>query len=309
MNIRHASACRWYRVVVLCMLATQTWAAEPSLQTIPGEDRETLTIGYSAGLFKEVDVNDARAATQIWLRHMLQRSELALDARAVVLPGDVAATQAIREQEVDVLVLLPTEYLEVREQVDLVPMAIPLAVGQPGYEYGLLCRVDRSTDIAGLRGADVLIASMHTRALPQLWLDRLLGQHGQPDAARFFTSLMPSDNPGGAVLQVFFGKVAASVVSLATYGTMVELNPQLGRELHVLAESPLISPSVICATRLAYERYGETLEDAFVTFHADPEGSQVLSLFGVDQLVPFREAHLDPVRQLLSLGHGRPGGR
>ncbi len=256
-------------------------------------------VGYSGKLLTEVDANDARAATKVWLKHFMENIGRMEGSETVVLDGVESAVRGVRERRLDLLVLLPTEYLLLRQQIDMVPMLVSMIQGQPGFHLGLLCRIDAATALADLQDGDLLLADGGVGDLPRIWLDSVLCAAGQPTADIYFRQPRTVDRAARAVLPVFFGQAAACIVNLGAYDTMVELNPQLGREMRIVHKSPLLPMTVICARPDAYEDFGRALEQGMGTLHEDPEGQQILNIFGVDRLVPFREEYLDPVRALV----------
>ena len=266
---------------------------------VQAKEDQIVTVGYSEQLFAGVDINDARAATRVWMKHFMERIGRMEASKTVVVASVDDAVRGVRESQLDLLVLLPTEYLAVRAQIDIVPMLVSTSHGRQGYTLGLLCRAERRLALADLQGEDVLLADSGVGDLPRLWIDRALRDIDQPAADAFFRQVRTVDRVSGAVLPVFFGQALACIVSLDAYETMVEMNPQLGRELRVIEASAQIPISVICARPEAYEKFGDTLDESMRAMHDDPEGRQILSVFGVDRLLPFREESLDPVRALL----------
>jgi ABC-type phosphate/phosphonate transport system substrate-binding protein len=83
------------------------------------------------------------------------------------------------------------------------------------------------------------------------------------------------------------------------FDLLAELNPQLRTELMPIARSPGIAGGILSLRRDYNEQLRETLKDILCTLHQDPEGKQLLMLFKVDQLVPFKPEYLNTVEALL----------
>jgi hypothetical protein len=81
---------------------------------------------------------------------------------------------------------------------------------------------------------------------------------------------------------------------------MSELNPQVGSNLLVLAVSDPYLESITCIGRSGWpsERARQDLIQAMAEFHLEPNGRQILELFKVDQLVPFKDEYLNTARKL-----------
>lgn len=232
----------------------------------------------------------------VWIQQFMRERGRPEPVSTSLIHSVDEAVKGAASGRLDAFVLLPTEFLVARARTPLVPLLIPLGNNRPGYEYVLLSRT--GVDLDSLRQTDLLVASMHTRQLPILWLDGVLREHTPSSTHEWFKEIRQVHKVSGAILPVLFGDAGACLVTLSAFETMAELNPQVGRSLQVLATSQLFSPSVICVRPDVYDEFGTILDDAMRTMHKGAAGQQVLSLFGVDRLVPFRDEYLDPVIRL-----------
>lgn len=271
------------------------WLAT-GLTPAQGKPDGVLDIGYSTQTFTEVDVNDALAATQVWVSRFMHSIGRLEGARTQVFDTVDEALSGVRTEQLDLLVLLPTEYLDLRAQVHLVPL-LTSAQGILGARFGILGR-SGAEDVARMRDGRMLVAAGSSGNIPEMWLETVLAESSLPPAADHFREVSRVDRVTRAVLPVFFGQASGCVVNLNGYQTMVELNPQLGRELAVLHTSMPMPQAVICARPEINEAFGEILVEGMRSLHEDPEGRQVLSLFGIERLVHFQDEHLDAVRAL-----------
>ena len=201
---------------------------------------------------------------------------------------------------VDVIGMLPLEFLQIRDRVPLVPVFIGSVGDTPTYEYALYVRRDSGIQhLRQLRGASLLIEKGGKGSLAGIWLQTLvMKQTGKP--VGFFGTLREVDKISQAVLPVFFGNADACVAPVSTFDTMAELNPQLTRQIERIAVSPVLSRGPVCFRNDVLEEFGDVLVDALGSLHTDPRGQQILTLFHLDRLLPFEEGHLDGVRALMS---------
>lgn len=257
-----------------------------------------LDIAYSEAMFDAVDLNDALASVQVWLNDFMSKIGRHEKARAHVVRSVDEAARGVADARLDLLVLMSTDYLALREGTELIPLLTPLIDGLPGASYGLLCRAD--ADLQSVRGATVLVAGAGTSNVSSLWLDSVLHEQRLPPPAAWFGVVRTVPRTAAAVLPVFFGSVGACVVSLGSFATMCEMNPQLARELQILTRSPLLSSQVIAVRPQVYADYGVVLDEGMRALHKDPRGRQILQLLGLDQLIPFRHEHLASLRALLA---------
>jgi hypothetical protein len=87
------------------------------------------------------------------------------------------------------------------------------------------------------------------------------------------------------------------VVNRSSLDTMKEMNPQLGTQLQVLTNSVRLPESVICLHRDYTEVRGDVLS-GLADLHTEPRGQQVLLVFKIAKLLPFKPEYLDGARDL-----------
>lgn len=101
------------------------------------------------------------------------------------------------------------------------------------------------------------------------------------------------------MLPVFFGQADACLLSSYSYQLMVELNPQIGKELTVLAMSPPLVHAIIAFDRRFDAEQRNKVYQAMLSLQESPKGQQVLSLFGLERLIPGTPAELTASLALL----------
>ena len=131
------------RVIVrsgLVWLALATAAGEEIHP--PPSANHPLSVIYSEKLISDVDPNDARAATQFWITGLVKQRWPDAEATATILGSLEAIVKAVRENRGDIVALLPLDYLEIKDRVDLVPAYSPTVNGRPKASFSLLVRRD-----------------------------------------------------------------------------------------------------------------------------------------------------------------------
>ena len=95
------------------------------------------------------------------------------------------------------------------------------------------------------------------------------------------------------VLPVFFGKIDACLVTQKGFKTMGELNPQVNRQLRVLASSPEFVPTGFFF-RMGYPQaqQADCLAE-FTRVHTSTDGQQILTVFQTDRLQEYPGSVLD----------------
>jgi ABC-type phosphate/phosphonate transport system substrate-binding protein len=77
------------------------------------------------------------------------------------------------------------------------------------------------------------------------------------------------------------------------------LNPQIGRQLTVIAESPFLSDGVTCLLPTASENMRRAVEKAIMKLNESAKGRQLFTIFQTSGTVPFKQAYLEGLEELL----------
>ena len=282
-------------LMALCLISSAQTRAQDNVDA-----RRVFEVGYSADLFFDVDPSDARAATKVWIEHFIEKLGEDADSKTFLLEDVPTTVSRLQDKTLDLAVLLPEEYLRVSEQCDLEPLFVTGREGHIEYEYGLLARADGSVrQLADLEAGSIIIERSNKGSVPDMWLEELLHQRELAAGRQFFSGITQVGRVSRAVLPVLFGNADACLVNLESFAMMSELNPQLARELQTLEKSPGFSRTLVCLRPDMLERYGGLLRERQSSLQRDPQGQQLLSLFHVDELVPFKPAYLRGVEGLI----------
>lgn len=264
--------------------------------------QDTLRVGYSIRTLSDVNPKDARAATAGLVTQLARQEDL-----------DLIAESYIYEQEGEILRDLDSGFLHVinlvgREYVDLAPAAAldpAFVCVRDGTIYErllfLVAAEDTNRSLASLRGQRILASVSHNTDLSSLWLDHLArteGLSGSPLEVEYVL------RAGRAVLPVLFGRAEACIVFRSAFRMMVELNPQLGRELAVWRRSPQALMSVLCFNRRAVIPGEEQLRAIIPELPSTPEGRQLHSVFRIEGHVPFAADYMKELQELMRAASG-----
>ena len=122
---------------------------------------------------------------------------------------------------------------------------------------------------------------------------------GVPDVKCFFASYKEAMKPSQAVIPVFFRQADACITTRNFFEVLSELNPQLRKEIMVLKESRPIATGVIAVSKNLSIQKRDALHEFLENSHQDPQGKQLLTMFRMDRLVPFRPEYLASIEAFL----------
>ena len=265
-----------------------------------GNESPVLNIGFSADLFQGVNQNDAMAAMNVWSESVAHNRGKALNARSTIYAGTAAMVEALSTGEVDLLMVLSPDMIALRNHGLLEPRFVSVRYGSCKEEYLVLVHRDSGiTDLAGLKQKNIVIQSNARASLASRWFNSLMRETGNVDLSNDFASITECPNASRIVLPVFFRKADACVVTRNTFRTLSELNPQLLKQLVILAESPGFVPAAICMRKDFEADIKEDLLAGLADLHKEPHGQQILMLFKVDELTAYDAAYMVNVEKLL----------
>lgn len=266
---------RW--LALAAGLAAADWASRLCLAE---GNRHILRIAVSTDTLAGANVNDARAAYKVWTNEVMRQDPI---SSAEMVPGIfLPSEEVIREIRQDAIQgfgITALEFLKVADLVD--PDSVLLQdYLSDGLEYVLLAHNDgRIKRIADLKGAQVLVHLHRDMVLAAAWLGTLLAANNLPQPEHFFSGQKQVDNLNQVVLPVFFHRAEAACLTRRNWQTAQELNPQLGRDLGVLAISPKLIPNVIAFRRGCDPEARMALFAAISKMASLSAGQQIVALY------------------------------
>ena len=274
----------------------------------PEDDIGYFQVGFSANVFRGVYLKDATAAAKVLTEFFLKKYKRDYWE---VKPHEVFSNidelkKIIKKQEFEVLVMHPSEYIEVKDMDMLEPIASSWRDGSPYDSYRLLVHKDSNIkDFKDLNGKTVLICSLEGNKA-ELWLDYIVKKKKLSSKEKYFSKLQFIDKPLSTILPVFFKKEDACIVDQSLYNTVIELNPQIGQDLITLEISqPLGIGLVVIRKSISDSQVKADIKEAFLNLHKYEESRQYLTVFRIGKLVEFNEEYLNSTYELLETKNKR----
>jgi phosphonate transport system substrate-binding protein len=300
------------RQALALALGASRWLPEVSAAEMPAPIR----LAVSESTVVEVHLNDARAAGKMYLQRLSQENDIRLDYNPKIFESSGEILDRARRGVLDAVALSILEYRQVAGLLD--SSQIVVSTGTKGrIEYVILVKrngVIKKVD--DLRGRSLVMQKGYKMCVAPFWLSALFpeGQHGL--AEEVLGSAGRETNLSRVVLPVFFGKVEACLTLKQGFDTICELNPQVAKELQVLAISPEIVVSLYAFSKKFRGAQREKFIKALSSVEATAAGQQLATLFQFDQLHVTDGACLAPTLEVIEkaerarnrAGNGMLGG-
>jgi ABC-type phosphate/phosphonate transport system substrate-binding protein len=275
--------------------------------TVPGQSQETepehpFRFAFSSALMGNANENDARAAMKVWADTLVQEGTVRGDPEVLFCLEVTDMIMALQSRRVDGLAALTSEFYLLRDKVEFNRFIFAVEAGSIFQEYVILVHADSGlTQIEDLRGRTLNVLRNSRLCLAIPWMDTLLLDKGLKPAQAFCGRITEQDKLAKTVLPVFFRQTDACLVTRKGFNTMGELNPQVIKQLRVLATSPQYVTGGFFFRR-GYPRFQQ---DQFVNemerVHNRPSGHQILTVFQTERLEEHPLSVLDSAIALLEI--------
>lgn len=289
--------CSWRFILAMLLLLT---VPENHLEAADA-DSASVKVRFSRSLFEEVNENDALAAMKAWGIALAYNKNMPVKAEPSIFEGIEDLRKALHEQTIDIVTTSILEYEALQKELSSDEIFISLKGEEASEEYLLIAhRNGPIKNLQDLAGRHVLLQQNVHLYLAPLWLDTLLVRKGLKPVESFADTVVRKNALSDVLLPVFFQQADACVVNRRGLETMVELNPQLGRQLVVVESSSKLVPAVFALRRGYSPPYKEALLDGFRKLHESADGRQVLLIFKSNKLAETSKDFLEPSLELIT---------
>lgn len=260
---------------------------------------EQLRLGMTTSVIESVSAADARAAAVLWAEGIASAVGLYRSVDGAIFNSLDEAVRAVNEGRTEILVLSSPEYLEAEKRLACHPAMAYEIMGEVTQEFVLVAKRGRSALAPG--GASVAMFLQNPKAeLSHIWADTYFHETGVPRGLNAFASVRPMDRKGRATMAVFFGQADYAIDTRSAFASTVELNPQVGRDLEVVAHSDALLPGLVCLSdRMSAELRRRYIEAA-VHMHDQVRYRQSMIVMRVSRIVAWEARYLDTTRALLA---------
>jgi len=297
---RHVKRYPCLRAGCIALVALVAWniqAFAAMAESVPNH----LRIVFSSKAFVSVPKEDISVAVQVLTKKVAKKSDISAESRIIENTAEIE--KDLKAKKVDLIAVSPEEFIQIRARVPLEPVMVTVDNKSHEVELLLLARKDSGINrVADLKNKTIALPSKTTQfgAVYQVWTETLIMKEGTGSLGAFFSSVMETRNSSQAVMPVFFRKADACVVSSRSFEIASELNPQIARELKVIARIGKLCGGIIAQRGDMPDELKLKIRQALTTLHEDQEGRQMFVLFQLNRLTPFRPEYLWATETLYS---------
>ena len=236
----------------------------------------------------------------VWLRQVSKEHNVSVEFVPEVFQSSEQIVQSIRKGLLDAFTLTTPEYPLVSDFVDPQWLLVDDYGGDTGEEYLILVPQDSPIhSVTDLRGRNIVLLDHPGMCLAPAWLGTLLAPLGARQPEQFFASLKRESKLSNVVLPVFFRKTDAGMVTRRGFESVCELNPQVAKQVRILAISPKFVRHFMAFSKKYHARNRDELQQALLALSSTATGRQLLTMFHSRQLTTRPASCLDASLDLL----------
>lgn len=285
-------------------LALVLFSAGTGIAQQKERDLIEMRIGLVRNGFTNVNQTDAKAALKVCAQSLGTKKGYEMNVTVLTFDSEDQLAQAVYEASLNLVVIQARYYLKNGLESLLDPICLPTESkqSQGPHEYLLLVREDSSyKTLSDLKDQEILLMKSITCELSKFWIETLLMEESNEPFDHFFSSSRNAHKPSDVILPVFFGTTEACVVHRPAFDIMIELNPQLGRQLRAIAVSKPLVDALVCMPKKdpSISLYRKDIIDTMTAINEDIYGKQILTLFKTEGMIRFKEEHLIETRALV----------
>ena len=252
-------------------------------------------------MFSEVNETDARAAMKVWIMTVAKERNIAVDPDPHIYGTLGELTAACRTNPVDGVGMVASEYAHLSRVMKFDRLGVGDYGGNITEIYLLLVRSDSGIErLDQLQGRTLNMLNTPRTSLATVWLDTAQLESGLKRCADFFRQINYNNKASLVTLPVYFHQADACLTTSNSFKVMGELNPQLRKQLRVLAVSPEVMPAcfAFCASDNSPAR-PQILKE-MTRMDETPAGKQILTLVKADRIVEVPVSSMDISLELLA---------
>jgi phosphonate transport system substrate-binding protein len=262
------------------------------------EEPYQLIAGSSTLGFRENDKENVSLGFKVAFNALLSAQHVKCEFK--VFDTSDALADAISTQQVNSFFGSPVEFIRSESFF----LSSPLAGGIFGQKLKskvyLLVRKDSHIDtLEQLKGKKLSTQKLITGDVGGLFFETLFLERKLPAMSQFFSEIQLSETSNGALVDLFFKKVDATLMSEHQFEIAAELNPQLRLQTKVLESSEPYLTFIAALTKTTPEPQINGIKNSLYSIHNTAKGRHILNLMKMQGFKEVSLSDLDNIRVLI----------
>lgn len=263
-------------------------------------DKVFIGIGFCKHIIPEADILDVQISLKLWTNELNKLMGLNYQTDPVIIESIPEMMDAIAKHQVHLISMSSIDYIAIREKAPVnAELTVSSGRDNPNRFVLLVHRNNSIQNLESLRNKKLILPSMSTGTMLKMWLDTLLLKNNLQDSDDYFEQIKYVSKESQIILNLFFKQADACVVSRSAFETMNKLNPQVGNDLLVIAESPELVRSIICLVKNLDPLDRNRIIDSALKLDSFSYGKQFQTLFRFDKVMPVSDSEIKSIETLV----------
>jgi ABC-type phosphate/phosphonate transport system substrate-binding protein len=241
-----------------------------------------VRMAISESLVANVNLDDARAAMGHWLKQMEKDLKYEIEYPPHVFDTTEEIISRARSGRVDAVALNILEYRQIADCLDS-SQVIAASPSSGMDRYVLLAKSDLA-QLGRLRGRRLCMLKAPKMCVAPAWISNVLDAAQLGSTEHFFGSVTQETKIPRVLLPVFFGQTDACITMKASFDTMCEMNPQVGKSLQIVAMSAPMVVTFYVYHKNFHSEARQEFTRVLSAFRTNAAAQQLATLFQFDQL-------------------------
>jgi phosphonate transport system substrate-binding protein len=283
--------------ILVALLVSSVLA--PKVVAKSGSGTEQIRIGFSGKSFVNIPKQDMKVTVSILSKKIAGKIFRTVESRIYDTTAEIETDMKLKK--LDVLAITPDEFFYLKTRVPLEPAVITMIGNRPEVELLILVRKDSGFNrIADLKGKTIALPSWTAQygAVYHTWIETLIMKEGTNSIDNYFLSFKETNTASKAIMPVFFRKIDACVVTRQALEITSELNPQISKDMKIIAQSDRMAGGLVVFRKDFPEASKQKTRQMLLDMHKESEGRQMLTLFRLNRLVPFHPEYMKTIEAL-----------
>jgi phosphonate transport system substrate-binding protein len=238
---------------------------------------------------------------KVWITTVARERSLPVDPDPNIYVTVEDLVSSTRTNQVDGFGIVVPEYARLRQLMSFDRFAVGVSGGEISESYILLVRQDGGFEkIEQLQGRSLNVLNTPRMSLATIWLDTILLQAHLNRTTQFFGRITSATKSSRTALPVFFHQTDACLMTRSSFEVMCELNPQMGKQLRILARSQKVVPSGFAFRKDYASPFRAQILTEMARLNESPAGRQILMLTQADRIENHPVSCLDSALEMLA---------
>ncbi|MCU7843041.1 MAG: PhnD/SsuA/transferrin family substrate-binding protein [Candidatus Thiodiazotropha sp. (ex Monitilora ramsayi)] len=279
---------------MICVLSTSI------AEDLPDRYKESPEIGYFGRMSKvlfDANVTDTTIATDMIIRNVFGLMDM--QSNIVVYDQKNKLIEDLSKNRLDAVFINSIDFLDMQHLVDMDHL-YSLIYGKSAEQsvFLLVRNNDNINAISELRDKSLSIPKGHF--LGKKFLEVVLMENSLPITESFFSSVNETLDTNTAIVDLYFNKTDAALVSDIAFELAAELNPQIGKSLSPIVKSEKLVPQIIAINKNVPDSILKKVDAFLVKSHKNKRIKHLLSMFRAKKFVKLNHIHINSNQKLIN---------